>query len=196
MRALLAVALSVLAVAVPAARADSPCKPAGPLPQSKCTKDAQCCPGLVCQAAGSSKNNATTQCLPGCRIGGTFQAPGQRNTAPNNCQSCQPSVSTTAWTNVASGTTCRSSAGICDTAENCTGTSGSCPPDAAQPDGTPCNDAPCAESGTCISGACVPNTTTTTSTSTTTTTAAATCANGGIPCGSACGGACGGVCYG
>ena len=74
MRALLPVALFVLAVAVPGAMAD-PCKQAGPLPQSKCTKDSQCCPGLICQAAGPSKNNATTQCLPGCRIGGAFHWP-------------------------------------------------------------------------------------------------------------------------
>ena len=113
--ALLPVALFVFALAIPGAMAD-PCKMAGPLPQSKCVKDSQCCTGLVCQAAGPSKNNATMQCLPGCRIGGAFQTPGQRNTGSNNCQSCQPSVSTTAWTNVAAGTSCRSSAGVCDTA--------------------------------------------------------------------------------
>src|SRR3989441_10130357 len=144
MRALLPAALLILAVAVPSARADQ-CKQAGPLPQSKCVKDSQCCPGLVCQAAGSSKNNATTQCLPGCRIGGTFQTPGQKNGAPNNCQSCQPSVSTTAWTNVASGTTCRSSAGVCDTAETCTGTSAACPADSFVASTTVCR----ASAGTC-----------------------------------------------
>jgi len=133
---LLPVALFMLTVAVPSARADG-CKQAGPLPQSKCTKDSQCCPGLVCQAAGPSKNNATTQCLPGCRIGGAFQTPGQKNTAPNNCQSCQPSVSATAWTNVAAGTSCRASAGECDLADTCTGTSATCP-DTKKSAGTGC----------------------------------------------------------
>ena len=127
--ALLALVASTVA-AVPGARADI-CKQAGPLAQSKCTKDSQCCPGLVCQAPpGPNKNNATAQCMPGCRIGGAFQMPLQKNTAPNNCQSCQPSKSTTAWSNVAVGTPCRASAGVCDTAESCTGTSGACPADA------------------------------------------------------------------
>jgi hypothetical protein len=156
-RSLLPAALFVLAVAVPGARADQ-CKMAGPLPQSKCTKDSQCCPGLVCQAAGPSKNNATTQCLPGCRIGGAFQTPGQRNTAPNNCQSCQPSRSTTAWSNVASGTTCRPSAGVCDTAETCTGTSGACPADSFVASTTVCRAAAdvcdAAENCTGTSAAC------------------------------------------
>src|SRR5438552_3860853 len=116
---LVLVASTALLVAPVPAGAD-PCKMAGPLPQSKCTKDSQCCAGLVCQAAGPSKNNATMQCMGGCRIGGAFQTPGQKNAAPNNCQSCQPTVSTTAWTNVASGTTCRPSAGTCDVAETCT----------------------------------------------------------------------------
>jgi|SRR5579862_3719851 len=134
----------LLVAAVPGARADQ-CKQAGPLPQSKCTKDSQCCPGLVCQTAGPSKNNATMQCMPGCRIGGAFQTPAQKNTAPNNCQSCQPSVSTTAWTNVASGTTCRPSAGVCDVAETCNGTSGACPANGFASSTTVCR----ASAGTC-----------------------------------------------
>ena len=116
----LVASLALLVGAVPDARADG-CKQAGPLPQSKCTKDSQCCPGLVCQAPpGPNKNNATMQCMGGCRIGGAFQLPGQKNAAPNICQSCQPSVSTTAWTNVAANTSCRSSAGDCDVADSCT----------------------------------------------------------------------------
>jgi hypothetical protein len=133
---LLAATLSVLVVR-PAA-ADDQCKPAGPLPQSKCAKDAQCCAGLVCAAAGSSINNATTQCQPGCHIGGAFQTAGQKNTATNNCQSCQPSRSTTSWSNLAAGTLCRPSAGECDLQETCTGTSGACPADAKKASGTAC----------------------------------------------------------
>jgi len=47
-------------------------------------------------------------------------------------------------------------------AENCTGTSAGCPPDAAQPDGTPCDDG-----GTCAAGVCETTTTTTATTTTT-----------------------------
>jgi hypothetical protein len=77
------------------ADADDTCKPAAPKPQSKCKKDAQCCPGLVCQATGGT---TTKRCQSGCRIGGTFYASGAINPA-NPCQSCQPGTSTTAWSN-------------------------------------------------------------------------------------------------
>src|SRR5947207_13513145 len=97
-RTLLALA-TLLFVALPRAGADDQCKPASPLPQSKCTKDAQCCRGLVCQGG---------RCQGGtCHIGGATQTAGQRNTAPNICQSCQPTVSTTAWTNLSATTVCR-----------------------------------------------------------------------------------------
>src|SRR6266446_2549563 len=91
-----AVALGVLVVwvllgALPAARADNVCKPAEPLPQSKCTKDAQCCAGLFCAPSGGDM-----RCQPGCRIGGQFYASGASNPT-NACQSCQPSVSTTVF---------------------------------------------------------------------------------------------------
>jgi hypothetical protein len=95
----------LLLIAARPAFAQSDCKPAAPRPQSKCNKDAQCCAGLVCGPAGSSINNATTQCQPGCRIEGTFRSPGALN-PDNACQSCQPAVSTTAWTNVTDGRTC------------------------------------------------------------------------------------------
>src|SRR5437762_2425330 len=45
---LFAVSGVLLVGAMPAAAADT-CKPATPLPQSKCVKDSQCCAGLVCQ---------------------------------------------------------------------------------------------------------------------------------------------------
>ncbi len=83
------------------ATADSLCKPAAPLPQSKCNKDAQCCPGLVCQASSDDE----TRCQAGCRIGGRLFGAGALD-PDNACQSCQPGVSTTAWTNVANGTAC------------------------------------------------------------------------------------------
>src|SRR5690348_16642593 len=117
--ALLALVASTVLLVADAPAAEE-CKPAGPLPQSKCVKDAQCCKGLVCEGG---------RCQAGCHIAGVFKTSGQKNAAPNNCQSCQPSASTTGWTNVASGTSCRLSAGVCDTAETCSGTSGACPPD-------------------------------------------------------------------
>ncbi len=118
----------LLVAAAPDAGADNACKPAAPLAQSKCTKDTQCCAGLVCDAG---------HCQAGCHIGGAFQTSGQKNTAANNCQSCQPSVSRTAWTNVAAGISCRASGGECDVGDTCTGTSATCP-DTKKSAGTAC----------------------------------------------------------
>jgi len=44
-------------------------------------------------------------CAPGCDIGGALFAANAPNPA-NACQSCQPSVSTTAWTDAVDGTSC------------------------------------------------------------------------------------------
>src|SRR6266481_1475689 len=118
----------LLVAAAPDAGTDNACKPAAPLAQSKCTKDTQCCAGLVCDAG---------HCQAGCHIGGAFQTSGQKNTAANNCQSCQPSVSRTAWTNVAAGISCRASGGECDVGDTCTGTSATCP-DTKKSAGTAC----------------------------------------------------------
>jgi hypothetical protein len=81
----------------PATRADNQCKPAAPLPQSKCTTDAQCCAGLVCDVNGST--DRFKHCQAGCDIGGVFYASTEANPR-NTCQTCQPTVSTTAWTAV------------------------------------------------------------------------------------------------
>ncbi len=55
-------------------------------------------------------------CVAECDINGTEYASGTVNPA-NSCQSCQPSTSSTAWSNVADGTSCRTghvcSAGSC-----------------------------------------------------------------------------------
>jgi formylglycine-generating enzyme required for sulfatase activity len=61
-----------------------------------------CGAGMVC--------NGLT-CASGCFIGGAFVASGTAN-ASNSCQSCQPGVSTTAWSNV-SGATCGGGTGTC-----------------------------------------------------------------------------------
>jgi len=61
------------------------------------------------------------------------------NTAAGDCCSAT-------CTFEASTTVCRADVGVCDVAERCTGTSGTCPADAAEPEGTVCGAAP---SGPC-----------------------------------------------
>ncbi|MBX3215748.1 MAG: hypothetical protein KF850_27165 [Labilithrix sp.] len=56
-----------------------------------------CVTGYIC--------NASSQCVQGCAIGGTFYAANA--THPTNaCLQCQPSNSTTAWSNRDEGTSC------------------------------------------------------------------------------------------
>src|SRR5208283_1941146 len=53
-------------------------------------------------------------CALGCTVSGTLYAAGTVNPG-NSCQACQPSLSTTAFTNVATGgntTTCLASSGF------------------------------------------------------------------------------------
>ncbi|MBX3223373.1 MAG: hypothetical protein KF795_22870 [Labilithrix sp.] len=56
-----------------------------------------CATGRVCNAASS--------CVAGCFVGGAFRASGAANPS-SSCQTCQPNVSTTAWTNVTEATSC------------------------------------------------------------------------------------------
>ena len=167
---------ALLLITACTALAESDCKPAAPLPQSKCNKDAQCCTGLVCGPAGSSQNNATTQCQPGCRIDGVFYASGAVNAT--QCQSCQPAVSTKAWSDLGNGTSCNDhnactqtdtcQAGacvgskpiVCTASDQCH-TAGTCNPSTgvcSNPDktnGTTCNDGnACTQTDTCQSGTC------------------------------------------
>jgi hypothetical protein len=52
-------------------------------------------------------------------------------------------------------TECRASAGMCDIAENCTGSSAACPGNANEPDGTPCDDGlDCTQTDECQAGQC------------------------------------------
>ncbi len=56
---------------------------------------------------------------------------------------------------VAAGATCRDSAGQCDAAEACDGTSLECPADVANDDGTVCDDGnACTQTDSCQAGAC------------------------------------------
>src|SRR5262249_4522130 len=93
--------IGVLLGGVLPALADNLCKPATG-PQSKCTQDEQCCTGLVCDVNGST--DGFKHCQPGCHIGGTFY--GRGTVDSTQCQSCQPSVSTTAWTALPDNTSC------------------------------------------------------------------------------------------
>jgi len=65
---------------------------------------------------GSGEVCRTGTCSAGCDVAGAFYTPTAANPS-NACVSCQPSVSTTMWSNVADGTSCGSvevcSAGIC-----------------------------------------------------------------------------------
>jgi HYR domain len=94
---------------------DEDCKPAD-RPQSKCRKDAQCCAGLVCQES---------ECQSGCRIDGTFYAPGAANPS-DPCLLCRPTISTVAWS-VGEGESCDdgnpcTSNDVCDATGTCAGT--------------------------------------------------------------------------
>ena len=160
--AILAIVLVVPSQAAP--NGSGSCKPAA----RKCTNDAQCCAGLVCQGGS---------CLAGCRIGEVFHAKRASNPA-NACQSCRPTVSTTAWTNRANGTTCsdgnactqtdRCQAGVCQgsnpvvctasdgchLAGTCDPSTGACP-NPSKADGTVCNDGnACTRTDTCQQGLC------------------------------------------
>jgi len=161
-----AVGLSVLVVGLllGGARPAPACKPAGPLPQSKCNKDAQCCAGLVCAAAGSSQNNAETQCQPGCRIGGTpvvCNAPGACQTAtgarcragacsypPDDGKACDDSNACT------QGDTCQAGACISGAALDC-GPGNRCDP--SQGCLEPCGDTFCPAAGCCLTGNVAPD---------------------------------------
>jgi len=118
--------------------------------------------------------------VPGCHIGGVFYTSGAVNAT--QCQSCQPTVSTTAWTNLAASTSCNDHSGCttgdhCDGAGSCTGTAVLCTAsdqchapactstgdttftcsNLVAPDGTTCEAGnPCTddtcESGTCTTG--------------------------------------------
>ena len=127
---------------------------------------------------GTGKVCSASNCQAGCWIDSSFRATGV--TRPDNaCQSCQPSVSGTAWTNVGDGTDCGNqqgcSAGVCGSGcwinsvfyTSGTAKSGnacqSCQPGTSTTawtnvaDSTGCGTGKVCYSGTC--GNCVPGTT-------------------------------------
>jgi hypothetical protein len=78
------------------------CSPARLRRRTRCRRDSQCCPGLVCQER---------MCAPGCHIGDQYYAAEATN-PDNPCQSCQPATTTTAWTS----STCDDECQVCDPA--------------------------------------------------------------------------------
>jgi hypothetical protein len=75
------------------------CEPAMSMSSWSTLSDGTSCgTGSVCKTGG---------CVADCYIAGTFYTQGQLN--PNNpCQSCQPTASTSGFTNLTDGTTCGS----------------------------------------------------------------------------------------
>jgi len=85
-----------------------------------CTSDNNACTQDVCDGAGACSHplepagtscgsglvcNSAGQCLNGCWISGAYYAVGATNPA-GDCQECNPSVSTSSWSNKSVGTAC------------------------------------------------------------------------------------------
>jgi hypothetical protein len=79
--------------------------------------------GTTCDVGAVCVNKA---CQSGCWIGSVFHTSGESNPG-NGCQSCQPSSSTSAWTNLADGNPCGATAACLSGAcTDCSGPTG-CP---------------------------------------------------------------------
>jgi hypothetical protein len=146
--------------------------------------DAGACDSATGQCSNPAKANGSTcgagqicnggACAAGCWISGTYYASGTVNGA---CQSCQPSVSTTSWSNIAEGTGCGTGmychGGACAAgcwidstyyaanALNSSNTCQSCLPSVSPTawsslaTGTSCSDGnACTTGETCLAGAC------------------------------------------
>jgi hypothetical protein len=67
--------------------------------------------GTSCGVAGDGDICLMGSCAAGCFIGGTVYMPGAN--PMNSCQTCEPTTSTTAWTDVSKGTVCGGGGEIC-----------------------------------------------------------------------------------
>lgn len=76
-----------------------------------CTSDGLSCTNDLCNGSGTCSHTLQAN---SCVIAGACYASGATNPA-NSCQSCNPSVSTTAWTTSANGATCGSDGLSCTT---------------------------------------------------------------------------------
>jgi hypothetical protein len=149
------------------------CDGAGKCAQTLAPNGSPCETGKVCNGG---------MCNAACFIDGTLYVPNAQN-AQNRCQICNPSVSTTAWSNATDGTVCDNGDGCtkddvcqagqcvgtpvtcmpmdqCHDAGTCDSATGACtnPPKA---DGTACNDnSACTVNDVCTAGVCnggIPN---------------------------------------
>jgi choice-of-anchor A domain-containing protein len=111
------------------------CNGSGSCSHSPVPAGTPCGSGLECNASG-----ACVASLPPntCLIGGVYYAGGSTNPS-GACQVCDPSRSTSSWSFKPASTQCRASAGLCDAAEFCTGSSATCPGDSKKPSGTLCH---------------------------------------------------------
>ena len=115
--------------------------------------DGQSCAAGDCNDSVATINTSATEVCDGvdndcdgltdegfCRIGGSCFANGAVD-ATNACQYCVAPLTVsapTAWSPRPAGTICRASAGVCDVAETCNGTSTTCPADGFAASGTTC----------------------------------------------------------
>ena len=149
-----------------------------PYATQSATHFSPCTIGNICSALG--RNSVNTSCLtenkqittisgqecgngivePGeeCDCGGTEGCAGNTCCNPTTCKYTTGSVcdpANDACCNScqfsANGTICRSSGGMCDPQEVCTGTSAACPPNKMTPDGTSCGNGLQCASGECTS---------------------------------------------
>jgi len=112
-----------------------------------CADDSGCNPGNYC-AAGKCKPKgnpgaactATNQCNSGICVDGVCCST-TCGTDPNDCQSCNVPGLAGTCSPIPKGQQCRASAGVCDPAETCDGTSLACPPDAKSSKNTVCRAA-------------------------------------------------------
>jgi hypothetical protein len=112
---------------------------------ASCTHPARA-DGVGCGAGRICVQSSKT-CVAGCFIQGTFRTPDERD--PNNeCQSCQPQVSTSAWTPLPSSASCSGDGRWCTVGDHCDG-SGQCvggPPRDCSSASSDCTTGRCNES--------------------------------------------------
>jgi hypothetical protein len=111
-----------------------------------CAADATACTGNcdTCSGSGTAFNCAAdaTQCTGNCDVcsgsGTAFSCAASEALCPGACDQCSGSGTAFSCSFLPNTTQCRSSAGVCDPAEFCTGSSASCPGDTLSPSNTPC----------------------------------------------------------
>jgi hypothetical protein len=114
-------------------------------PDDECS-DGACDGNGACAADQGQVCTVGDECLSGSCVDGFCC----NDACDGACEQCDASGDEGTCTPLGVDTECRASAGECDAAESCDGTSGDCPADASEPDGTACSD------GVCEDGSCEP----------------------------------------